>query len=69
MVETAIHKEQIKTMLGWGERKFYRRRKELMDAGVVFHRYEGSPPKRRVCAFPSRIHKWIRIKTDKGEMI
>ena len=61
-VEEAIPRPDIIKMLGWCDRKFWKRRPELIKYGVIFYRYSGKPPKKRIYAFPSRIHKYIAIK-------
>ena len=66
-VETAVHLEDILRILGWSQSKFYRRRWELDDLGIIFYRYQGRPPVRRLCAFPSDLRAWIRAKAKKGE--
>ena len=65
--EVAVGLDQILRMLHWSKTKFYSRRQELRAAGVIFYQWEGSPPKWRVRAFPSRIKNWTGFKSSKGE--
>lgn len=65
--ETAIGFDEILRILHWSKTKFYSRRQELLDAGVIFNQYEGRPPRWRVRAFPSRIKNWTGLKASKGE--
>jgi hypothetical protein len=67
--ESAVYLEDILTILGWSRAKFFNKREELKDAGAIFYRYEGRPPRLRLCAFPSEIRTWIRLKASKGEII
>jgi len=67
--ETAIYLDDILKILGWSRAKFFNRKDELQQCGAVFCRYEGRPPKKRICAFPSEIRTWIRNKASKGEII
>jgi hypothetical protein len=55
--------------LGLSERKTRGLKQELSICGAVFYMRMGSPPKRRVCWFPSEIRKWCRLKGAKGEVI
>ena len=68
-IEKAVYLEGILKAFGWSRRKFFYRLKALLSDGVVFYRYEGKPPCRRLCAFPSEIRKWIKLKSSKGEIL
>ena len=68
-VEVAIGSKDIMKMLGWSPSKFYRRRQELMDMGVIFYRMALKPPRPNIYAFPSRIHKYVAVKARKGEVL
>ena len=68
-VEVAVYLDDILKIFGWSRAKFFKNLPELKSAGVVFNRYQGRPPKRRLCAFPSRIQAWISLKASKDEMI
>ena len=46
--ETAIGFDEILRILHWSKTKFYSRRQELLDAGVIFNQFEGRPPWWRV---------------------
>jgi len=59
----------ILRLLGWSRRKFFMKIEELQDAGVIFYRNEGRPPRKRICAFPSRIVKWVSLKSSKREVL
>ncbi len=67
--EFAVYLDDILTILGWSRAKFFNKKKELDEAGAIFYRYEGRPPQRRICAFPSELRTWIRLKASKGEII
>ena len=69
MVEIAIPLNDILIKLGWSRRKFFYKRPELEDAGVIFYRREGRPPVKRIYAFPSRIERWVSYKAAKREII
>ena len=69
MVEIAVPLSGILTKLGWSRRKFFHKRLELVDSGVIFYRREGRPPVKRIYAFPTRIERWVGLKASKGEMI
>lgn len=68
-VEVAVYRKDILKILGWSRNKFDRRRHELDEHGILFHRIQGRPPVRRLCAFPSDLRAWIRAKAKKGEPI
>ena len=68
-VEIAVYKDDILKILGWSYSKYKYRRQELVDSGVIFYRYEGIPPQKRLCAFPSKIRDWISLKSSKGEVV
>jgi hypothetical protein len=55
----------IAAIFGVSERKMRGRKQELCDAGAIFYMRKGRPPKRRVCAFPSRLKAWAALKTAK----
>ena len=60
--------DNIAAMFGVSVRKMISYREELQNGGFIFYRYEGKPPQKRVCAFPSSLKKWIAIKSAKGEV-
>ena len=68
-VETAVYLPSILKILGWPRRRFWKRRMELWQSGVIFYRYEGSPQHRRILAFPSRVQRWIASEAMKGKII
>lgn len=61
-VETAVYVPDILKILGWSRPKLYRRIEELKDAGVIMERLEGSPPRKRLCAFPSVVQRWMVLQ-------
>ena len=69
MVEVAIPLTGILAKLGWSRRKFFYRKAELLDAGVIFYRREGRPPVKKIYAFSSRLERWISLKASKREVI
>ena len=61
-------------ILGWkaiarlfcvSERKMRYKKQELHEAGAIFYMRMGRPPRKRVCAFPSRLKTWAAIKSAK----
>ncbi len=69
-IETAVQGwRAIAKTVGWSLRSAYRRRDELREAGVVFYRKTGRPPKKAVFHFPSRLKDWIARKSAAGEKI
>lgn len=66
-VEIAVYLPSILKILGWSREKYYRRHKELHELGVVFIRKQGRPPVRRICAFPSELKTYIRMKSRAGQ--
>ena len=74
--EVAVHLDQILEMLGWSRSKFYSKNKhgvkryeELASWGAIFYRYEGAPPQKRICAYPSLLKEWVFWKAKRGEII
>jgi hypothetical protein len=67
--ERAVHLKDILQILGWSRSKFFDHKEELENCGAVFIRYEGRPPTKRICAFPSELRSWIRLKASKREML
>jgi len=67
--EIAVYFEDVLKILGYSRRKFFRKRKELIDAGAIFYRYEGRPPHKRILAFPSRLKNWTGLKTSQKEIL
>jgi len=59
--------ENIAKYFGVTGRTMLRRRKELIDAGVVFYMRTGWPPRKVACAFPSMLKAWITAKAAKKE--
>ena len=55
-------------VLGLCERAAKNRRKELLEAAVIFYQYQGRPPHRNVGFYESVIKAWKCQKTMKGEM-
>ena len=58
--EVAVYLDQILEMLGWSRSKFHSKNKhgvkryeELANLGAIIYPYEGNPPQKRVCAYPS----------------
>ena len=61
----------IAQMFGVTERTMQTRRQELMEDGVIFYMNHGRPPRKRVCAFPSILQRWVilRQREMKGRAI
>jgi hypothetical protein len=68
-IETAVYLEDILAILGWLRSKFYTKKAELEASGVIFCRREGRPPAKRICAFPSELWIWVKLKAANDEMI
>lgn len=60
---------QISGIFGRNERFMRKRKEELLEAGVIFYMKVGTPPNRRVAAFPSILKKWAALKAQRGEFI
>lgn len=67
--EVAVYLDDILLILGWSRAKFFRKAPELFNSGAIIHRYQGSPPKKRIIAFPSALKSWMSLKASKGEMV
>ena len=59
----------IADFFGVSERFVKNRRKELMNAGVIFYRVAGKPKSKRVCAFKSLLKTWAMLKASKREKL
>ncbi|MBW1788374.1 MAG: hypothetical protein JRK53_17420 [Deltaproteobacteria bacterium] len=71
-VEEAVYLQDILKILGWSRSKFFEKRRELVAAGVIHYRRErggSNPRKPRIIAFPSRVQRWIALKSARGETI
>lgn len=75
--EDAVYLPEILKILGWSRSKFNslnpetdkKWRVELLDDHVIFYQHEGSPPHKRIKAFPSDLRKWIHWKISKGHLL
>lgn len=45
----------------------FRQRQEMLQAGAIFYRVQGSPPRKNVYAFPTLLRRYI--VTSAGEMM
>jgi hypothetical protein len=69
MEETAIFGwKAIAALFNVSERKMRYLKQELQESGVIFYMRVGRPPKRRICAFPSRLKVWAALKSTKHEV-
>ena len=59
----------IANFFNCSERKIRSYKDELLAAGVIFYMYLGSPPRKTVCAFPSKLRNWAGLKGQRGEII
>lgn len=59
----------IADMFSLSERAMISKRKELLEYGVIFYMHHGRPPKKRVCAFPSLLQRWVIMKALDGRVI
>jgi hypothetical protein len=71
-METAIEGwANIAKMFNTSVRVMMNRKAELESCGAIFYMLKGDPRKhqrrRVVCAFPSQLRNWIRVKASKGE--
>ena len=61
----------IAKMFNTSVRNMMNRKAELEFCGAIFYMLKGDPRKhqrrRVVCAFPSQLRNWIRLKASKGE--
>lgn len=67
-----IYKEEIKEILNWTEYRWEKKRRELIESGVIYYQYERLPTGRkclRVKAFPYRLFNWMHLKSKRGEKI
>jgi len=55
----------IAALFNVSERKMRGMKQELYDSGVIFYMRVGRPPRKRVCAFPSILKKWVILKSGK----
>ena len=60
---------EIAAMFNRSERKMRSLKLELYSCGTIFYMYVGRPPKKRVCAFPSRLRNWSAIMASQGYVI
>ncbi len=67
--EIAVYLEDILRILGYKRAKFFRKRRELVDAGAIFYRCEGRRHQKRILAFPSRLKNWTGLKASQGEIL
>jgi len=64
--ETAIFGwKAIAALFNVSERKMRYKKQELYDCGTIFYMKVGRPPRKRVCAFPSRLKTWAALKSTK----
>ena len=68
-IDTPIPLKEILKALGWSRRKFFYRLDELIRDEVIFYRYEGRPPVRRIYAYPSTLKTWAGGLAKKGRMV
>lgn len=62
--ELAVGKEDILKILGMSQMTWNRYRKELHESGVIFYHLQGSPPRLYVKAFPSRLQRWLYLRSQ-----
>jgi len=60
--------QAIANYLGCSERTARRKAHELKRSGVVFYQWLGTPPQKRVCAWPIMIRSWTSVKTRQNEI-
>ena len=61
--------DAIGAMFGKTGRAMIHRKKELLDAGVVFYTHFGRPPRKMIAAFPTMLMRWTCEKSVRGEKI
>lgn len=61
--------KEIAAMFNCSERKMRGLRDEMARCGAIFYMYLGRPPRKRVCAFPSRLKNWSAIMASKGNIL
>lgn len=75
--ERAVYLPEILKILGWSRSKFNslnretgkKWRVELKDDNAIFYQREGSPPHRRIKAFPTKLREWMALKSSKGHLL
>ena len=55
----------IARFIGCSERKLLYKREELWETGVIFYMRLGTPPRKRVCAFPSMLQRYLMILSER----
>lgn len=69
--------DQEKSIEGWlaiaelfqvSTRTMIKRKEELQKSGAIYYRIKGKPPRKVVCAFPSKLKQWIADKSKKNEL-
>ena len=61
--------ERISQVLGVNIRTAYRRREELLRAGVIFYKRIGRAHRKTACAYISLLKAWTIKKSLLGEII
>jgi hypothetical protein len=59
--------DSIGRVFGKSGEAIRKRKPEFLQYNVIFFMRFGRPPRRRVCAFPSRLKKYVILKTQNGE--
>jgi DNA-binding Lrp family transcriptional regulator len=69
-LEIAVpYMKSIAMTLRCSVRTCHNKRKELVDAGVIFYMNIGRPPRRTIFHFPSRLKAYTGLKAAKGEIV
>jgi len=76
-IEQMVYLPDILKILNWSRSKYnsfnpetgMKWRVELKSAGVIHEQLQGSPPHKRIMAFPSDVRNWMRLKSARGQRI
>jgi len=63
------HWSSLAAMLNCSEGKIRGYKNELLTSGVIFYMNLGTPPRKTLMYFPSRVRNWAGRKGAAGEII
>lgn len=75
--ERLVYLDEVLEILNWSRSKYnsfnkqtgMKWREELKSAGIIHEQLQGSPPQKRLMAFPSDVRNWMRLKSARGQRI
>ncbi len=62
-------REEIREFFGWSLDKYKRKLVELQKAGVLYHEWQGQPPRKIPCVMIRTALAWLSLKAAKGECV